>query len=338
LDLLERYLQSVKTFLPGKQQDDILRELSENILSQIEEREAELGRPLTEAEQEDVIKRHGHPIVVAARYGRRQYLIGPAVFPFYWLTLRAALLIGLTVRFIVAIVVALASATPAHEIIPALLSVPGVVIPIFAWVTVAFAVFEICSSSLNLRIKANWSPRSLPAASKHLRAIPRTDSVFRIIAGVVFILWWQSVAAAPFLVLGPAADFLAPGPIWTTLHWPILTLMAAGAIEAWVDFVRPYLTTVRARVRLGLHAAGFVLWCFVFRASNWVVIKDGVRDPAHYAFVVQIVNQVLFYCWLAALIIAGLQLAWECVRYFRNPLASSLAQHVTDCRGLPLSK
>ena len=77
MDLLERYLQSIRTFLPRKAQDDILRELSENILSQMEEKEAELGRPLTEAEQEEVIKQHGHPIVVAARYGRRQYLIGP---------------------------------------------------------------------------------------------------------------------------------------------------------------------------------------------------------------------------------------------------------------------
>jgi hypothetical protein len=51
LDLLEHYLQAVKPLLPRKAQDDILRELSENIRCQMEEKETELGRPLTEAEK-----------------------------------------------------------------------------------------------------------------------------------------------------------------------------------------------------------------------------------------------------------------------------------------------
>ena len=118
MDLLERYLQAVKPLLPRKAQDDILRELSENIRCQMEEKEADLGRPLTEAEQEEVIKQHGHPIVVAARYRRPQYLIGPTVFPFYWLTLRIAAVGALIIRFVVEMVMALLSPDPAHAIIP----------------------------------------------------------------------------------------------------------------------------------------------------------------------------------------------------------------------------
>jgi hypothetical protein len=55
VDLLESYLQAVKPLLPRKAHDDILRELSENIRGQMEEKEADLGRPLTDAEQEEVI-------------------------------------------------------------------------------------------------------------------------------------------------------------------------------------------------------------------------------------------------------------------------------------------
>ena len=106
MDILERYLQAVKPLLPRKAQDDILRELSENIRCRMEEREADLGRPLTTAEQEEIIKEHGHPIVVAARYGRTQYLIGPAVFPFYWLILRIAVVGALIVRLVVEVVMA----------------------------------------------------------------------------------------------------------------------------------------------------------------------------------------------------------------------------------------
>ena len=60
MDLLERYLQAVKFFLPRPHQDDIVRELSENRI-QIEDREEQLGRPLTEDEQADILRRHGHP-------------------------------------------------------------------------------------------------------------------------------------------------------------------------------------------------------------------------------------------------------------------------------------
>ena len=44
MDLLERYLQAVRTYLPQSQQDDIVKELSENLRSRMEDQEASLGR------------------------------------------------------------------------------------------------------------------------------------------------------------------------------------------------------------------------------------------------------------------------------------------------------
>ena len=49
MELVDRYLKTVGTLLPKEQKDDILRELSENIRSEMEDKEMELGRPLTEA-------------------------------------------------------------------------------------------------------------------------------------------------------------------------------------------------------------------------------------------------------------------------------------------------
>jgi len=43
---LDRYLETIGIFLPKEQKDDILKELSENILSKMEDKEAELGRQL----------------------------------------------------------------------------------------------------------------------------------------------------------------------------------------------------------------------------------------------------------------------------------------------------
>ena len=72
MELVDRYLKSVGSYLPKEQKDDILRELSENIRSEIEDQEKELGRTLTEAEQEALVKRHGNPLLVAGRYRQEQ--------------------------------------------------------------------------------------------------------------------------------------------------------------------------------------------------------------------------------------------------------------------------
>src|SRR5690242_18382248 len=163
MSLLERYLRAIKTLLPVKGQDDILHELSENILSGFEEKEAGLGRPLTEAEQAELIKQHGHPIVVAARYRHSRYLIGPGLFPFYWLVLKIAVISALIVRTILAAIVAIVSPDPSNAIVPALVAVPGVLIPVFFWVTIAFGALELCSSLLNIECDRDWNPQSLPS-------------------------------------------------------------------------------------------------------------------------------------------------------------------------------
>lgn len=52
MDLVGRYLKAVAKALPEAQREDIIRELSEDIRSEMEDKAGELGRPLTEAEQQ----------------------------------------------------------------------------------------------------------------------------------------------------------------------------------------------------------------------------------------------------------------------------------------------
>ena len=81
MELLERYLQAVGQYLPVRTKADTLAELRANLMAQMEGREEELGRGLTQAEVASVLEKHGRPVLVAARYLPQQYLIGPAWFP-----------------------------------------------------------------------------------------------------------------------------------------------------------------------------------------------------------------------------------------------------------------
>ena len=88
MELLDRYLRNVEFWLPKAQQKDIIAELSEDIRSQIEDRETELGHMLDEAELEALLKKRGNPMFVAGRYLPPRQLIGPTVFPIYQFVLR----------------------------------------------------------------------------------------------------------------------------------------------------------------------------------------------------------------------------------------------------------
>lgn len=80
--LLDRYLADVRDALPpGVNAGDILAEIADDIQSRIDEG----------ASESEAIAAYGNPAVVAARYRRVQYLIGPALFPYYLVTLRNVL-------------------------------------------------------------------------------------------------------------------------------------------------------------------------------------------------------------------------------------------------------
>src|ERR1700737_5663228 len=92
MELLDRYLQAVKFWLPREQQDDIIAELSADIHSEMEEQEAERGRKLTPAEMEAILRRRGRPLLVANRYLPQEHLIGPVLFPIYWFVVKVVAL------------------------------------------------------------------------------------------------------------------------------------------------------------------------------------------------------------------------------------------------------
>jgi hypothetical protein len=101
MELIGRYLQAIEFWLPKRQKQDIIAELSEDLHSQVEEKEAELGRKLNDGEVEAILKRCGSPLVVASRYRPQQYLIGPTLFPIYLFAL-AVLTAGCVIpRFLI---------------------------------------------------------------------------------------------------------------------------------------------------------------------------------------------------------------------------------------------
>ncbi len=165
MELIDRYLQSVKLMLPRKQQDDVIRELSDEILSQVEEKETALGRSLTEDEQAALLKQLGHPMLLASRYSKQRYLIDPAVFAIYWMVLRLVLAIALLGMTIAAVTVA-ATGQSAGKALGILFQFPFAALSIFAWVTLVFVILDVIQVKFDFFGK--WDPRTLPKLTDRL--------------------------------------------------------------------------------------------------------------------------------------------------------------------------
>jgi hypothetical protein len=170
MELLDRYLQAVKKHLPWKRQDDIIAELRANLEAQLEEKEEELGRPLTKREAEEWLKQIGPPIQMAARYQPQRYLIGPALFPTYWYVLRLVFFWAVTIYLVVSgVQLAMQQTVTASAAAQAVLRIPGVLVQSAAWVTLVFAALELVAKYYPEKMPvefqtftSKWSPSTLP--------------------------------------------------------------------------------------------------------------------------------------------------------------------------------
>jgi hypothetical protein len=320
MDLLERYLTALRPLLPRRTGADILREIADEIQSQMEEKTEEFGRPLTEEEQADVIRRHGHPVVVAARYGQPRYLIGPQLFPFYWRTLKVSIIVALAIWSVVIAVGLMSSAEPGRDWMPALLRIPGVLVTIFGVVTALFAVAQFSRAFIRSKLEPCWDPRSLPDTA---RSGKRAQWFAHIVFGVIGLVWWQLVPSKPFLALGPAAHFLTLGPAWDLLHWPVVILIAANICKSALHIVRPDRVLLHAKVTLLLDAAELVLLLVAIRAGDWVSVQPSLAGTGHYAAVADALNRVLAVGCVAGLLVRTVQFVFKCIRYWREPTQKS---------------
>jgi hypothetical protein len=338
MELLDRYLQAVRFWLPKAQQQDIIAELSSDLHSQIEDKETELGRPLNNADLEVILRRCGSPIQVASRYRPQTQLIGPALFPIYQFVLKMVLLWILLPVFVVIVGPAMVlNATNRWgaliETISTLWTAEFVAAGV---ITLIFVVLERTQAKLHPFEK--WSLHSLPPAPKQEHPPTRTQTIFELICGIMGLLYLLAIPYYPFLVLGPAAAFLKPAPIWHSLYLPMILLAGAGLARQGLTLARPQwtwlppaaqlLSTVLSLFILNylIDAAGqtpngewhpYVVVASYLQSSVQGSVQSSAKLNRVAAFVNLSVLLTLVTTWLG-FCIAGIVQAWGLVRHLRK--------------------
>jgi len=295
MDLVDRYLHAVGFWLPKAQQHDIIAELSEDLRSQIEEKETELGRSLTETEMEAILKQRGRPLLVANRYLPQRSLIGPVLFPIYWFVLKLVALFYLLPWILVWI--GLMSFSPSYRAEHTSAGWLGAIgsawsawwaIAVFAvgTVTIVFAVLEQLQSKS--RFLENWNPRKLPPA-RNPNQIPRSSSLIEVVVNFAFGIWWIDVMSTLIPLDRPEIRIVL-SPVWRYFFWGFLFLALVNAVVGGVNLARPYWTVLRASVRLATDCTASALFCWMFKASVIAEITGAKIPPAHAVEITSAIN------------------------------------------------
>ena len=301
MELVDRYLKAVSLLLPKAQREDIVAELRDTILSRIEAREAALGRPLNETEIEAELHVLGHPLEVAARYrDGPQYVVGPALFPYYAFALKVALALQLAIAGIVFVAHLVSGDGNLGEALSvALRSAISGTITLVGMATIAALIIE--HYQLKPGFMENWKVRDLPllelgswdftALTDRMGHLGRVDPPSRradwrrfrhlpnplifIAWGAVLGLWW--IGALHFL--GPEGEAAMRSPelgrfagvdwpaVKAAVYLPVLAysigMIGAGALV----FGWPRARRLHAAARLALAGLGLATLLILWFAS-----------------------------------------------------------------------
>lgn len=340
MELIDRYLQAVRFWLPKSQrQHDLIAELGEDLQSQVDEKEEELGRELTRAEVSEILKRCGSPMTVASRLGPQRNLIGPGLYPIYAFVLKMVLL-WILVPVFVFIVGPVNLGNSGGDWGRAVSSTLGDL-----WsgafiaagiITLVFAILERTQALASVACK--WDPSTLPPLQSPERKTSLVNTACELAFSVFGLIWLLLLPQHPFLVLGPAASFLKPAPFWNTFYLPIVLLAAAVILRPALTLARPRWTVFPLWAQLVQSALTLVLLRFMIEAAgqmahgDWhpfVVLADGVRSPEQYlrlSKITAIVNASILLslvCTWIGTCIAGAIQTWKLLQHFRRQISVS---------------
>jgi MFS family permease len=303
MTILDRYLAAVQKALPKElATGDVVAEIADDLHSQVEEREAAAGRALTDDELASIVKAYGHPRVVAARYERVTYLIGPDAFPFY----RSALGLVATIVVAIELIGGGIGALLAHNGIlffSALEAAWKSLIWIFGIVTIVFALAERSPNGVGSLVARfyKWDPRQLPDPGQRPPA-KRGPTLIEFIANFLMLLVLLD-AAEPHhvpldeLVAGMLATMHATlMPSWQALYVGTIAGTAVLALGAIVVFVQPRWSAVLESARAISSVAVIIGIAFTLHAGTWIQSPHGG------------LNTIVLYALVSALVVLAIQL------------------------------
>ena len=234
---------------------------------------------MTEAEQAALLKKRGHPWLMASKYLPQQQLIGPALFPYYRQALKIVVFwVVLPIVLFGGAMHAIYSADPSAVWGRVLGSAWNGAIYAVGIVTIVFAILD--HEKLRITALDSWKPENLPEPQPG-RPIPRSETVMGLVFTLTFLIWWIDLVRVPdFWFYAGESVRLKPASIWRTLYYPILASLIASVGVYLIDLVRPWRTITVSAVDLVINLANVAIITVILRAGHYVDVSGSADQAA----------------------------------------------------------
>jgi hypothetical protein len=245
MNLLDIYVSEVGRHLPRKSRADIEAEIRSVLQDMVEERSRQISRPVDDEITIEVLKKYGDPEKVAATYLPERYLIGPHLYPIFWIVIRVVLaVIGVLALIGLGIALGQPAASPENvlkTIFKALADFGASAISVLGNVVLVFAILEwalyragVKMKDIDIKEGKEWDPRSLARISPPDR-VSRGETILEIVgcfAGIVIFNFYPQIVS-----FTPSLNSVVETGNWTVV--PFLPLLS----EAFFRYV-PFLTAI----------------------------------------------------------------------------------------------
>lgn len=275
MPVLDRYLAAIARHLPQAQAPDIIAELKDNLLSEIEEKEAGLGRKLTSQELDQMLIGFGHPLTVAARYGRARYLIGPEIYPFFVASLKVVFGILVAIAVVGLAVAAVSGHAPPERLVGQLTAIWPGALAVFGCLTLVFGLMERTGHG---RMKLHWSPRQLAPPRARRRTSVMIVSEMAMCA--LTLLWWTGFVQFHALVPIPPFVHIHLAHVWAGTFWSVVAYWSAEIAIGGLELARPELIRLTAGLSSAKNVAGCIILLHLLQAGHWIDVSAAVSPHA----------------------------------------------------------
>jgi hypothetical protein len=268
--LVDRYVFTAVRRVPEGQRAEIGRELHASIEDAIEAR-MEAGATRDEA-VDAALRDLGNPASLADHYaGRRNYLIGPELYPGWRLMLKLLLTTVLPIVVVVAVVAQFVE-DPSKAVGEGFSTLFAVGVNLIFWVTLVFALIERAglrdlptAELVGIRVNRSWTPADLPGYEPRAMTLGQLATELSWLTVLITALVLQQFTFTDQPLLDPAGWH-----VW----WPLL-IVAFLLRGVFYTVIYRQATWTRAAV-LGNTAAA-LLWAV---PTIWLLAVGRFFNPA----------------------------------------------------------
>jgi hypothetical protein len=285
MKLIDRYVREIGRKLPQKTRADIEKEIRSAVEDMLDDRSKKEGRAVDEEMTIAVLKEYGNPETVAASYLPERYLIGPQLFPIFWLVTQIVFAV-LTTLTVIAMGFALFSsnATPAEfwsdffkllgQYFSGMMAAFGNIVLVFALIQRFATGWEFTSKDE----KKDWNPRDLPDvedADQVSIAGTVAEIVFIVLGLILFNFYPQYIGIYGFTSEGRFFAPILSDAFFSYMPWINLLWGLQFALDVWLIQQRRWQAGSRLLL-MAVKAGNAVLAYFMLKGPSIVGLTADV--------------------------------------------------------------